>query len=220
MPIFPVIQRRGPRSCHLLPYREGRGSAESWRSGGFPGGGCHRSRIWGQFPSRLFFLAPLLLLWRGRPLTNCAGCPPILSPAGTRGEEGRCLLRQSPSLSPRCLPFPQRKSPKTPCPEDGSAFCFCLCPSPVGTPRRGNVLGAVRDHKPAPRGTRTQHLCLSLCCPKSGLALVVPASWGKRGQAVRLGAPLPAPDMLRSGWEPPHASLGAAVVNLCSSLDN
>lgn len=164
------------------------------------------------FPSA--FIAPL----KGETANKLRGLPPHPLPSGDSGGWGRCLLRQSPSLSPRCLPFPRRKSPKTPCPEDGSAFCFCLCPSPVGTPRRGNVLGAVRDRKPAPRGTRTQHLCLSLCCPKSGLALVVPASCGKRGQAVQLGAPLPAPDVLRSGWEPPHASLGAAVVNLCSSL--
>lgn len=45
MPIFPVIQLRSPRSCHLLPYREGRGSAESWRSGGFPGGRAGGERV-------------------------------------------------------------------------------------------------------------------------------------------------------------------------------
>lgn len=37
MPIFPVIQLRGPRSCHLLRCREGRGSAGSEGSGFFPG---------------------------------------------------------------------------------------------------------------------------------------------------------------------------------------
>lgn len=101
MPIFPVTQLRSPRSCHLLHYREGRGSAESWRrSGGFPGGGgaesrrraCYSSQIWGQFPSRLFFLVPLLLPLKGGLLTNCAACPRRPAPpAGSRapGVAGR-----------------------------------------------------------------------------------------------------------------------------------
>lgn len=52
----------GPRSCHLLRFPEGSGSAESSRSGGralsLSGVSSHRVYF--------FFLLPLLPLWEGR----------------------------------------------------------------------------------------------------------------------------------------------------------
>lgn len=165
------------------------------------------------FPSA--FIAPL----KGETANKLRGLPPHPLPSGDSGGGGRCLLRQSPSLSPRCLPFPRRKSPKRRALRTAALSASACARHPwaphVGETSWGQCATANRR-----RGGRVHNICVCLCAaPKVGLRWWSQPAAGSVGRRCSWGLPCPHPTCCGAAGSPPTHPWGLLSL-ICAPLSN